>query len=228
MATEYISRESILAKLKAKFCAYCPLPGCDANCKLHYLLDAVKEEPAADVVEVVRKPVAGYECMYEVDNLAMVFSVQRTKIVNDNGRIYSKRIIARQMRQTMHSKGYKVVALTKDGKTKSFFVHRLVAEAFVENPHNLPMVNHKDEDKTNNLPENLEWCDARYNCLYGNGRRKRIKKIVGVPHSEEHKRKISESLKRHFRSRGEGNKIGARLNTADDDSCSCGERRESE
>lgn len=51
---DYISRESILAKLKAKFCAYCPLPDCDANCKLHYLLDAVKEAPAADVVEVVR------------------------------------------------------------------------------------------------------------------------------------------------------------------------------
>lgn len=54
MATEYISRESILAKLKAKFCAYCPLPDCDANCKLHYLLDAVKQAPAADVVDVVR------------------------------------------------------------------------------------------------------------------------------------------------------------------------------
>lgn len=51
---EYISRESILAKLKAKFCAYCPLPDCGANCKLHYLLDAVKEAPAADVVDVVR------------------------------------------------------------------------------------------------------------------------------------------------------------------------------
>jgi hypothetical protein len=50
----YISRDSILEKLKAKFCDYCPLLDCDTNCKLHYLLDAVKEEPAADVRPVVR------------------------------------------------------------------------------------------------------------------------------------------------------------------------------
>jgi hypothetical protein len=51
---DFISRDTILEKLNKKFCAYCPLPDCDANCKLHYLLDAVKEEPAAYVVEVVR------------------------------------------------------------------------------------------------------------------------------------------------------------------------------
>ena len=165
--------------------------------------DKIDAMPTVDAVPVVRKPIRGYEGMYEVDNLARVFSIERVKTVNDNGRVYDKPIQAKQLRQGMHSKGYKVVTLTKDGVSKTHFVHRLVAEAFIENPNGLPMINHKDEDKTNNLPENLEWCDAYYNVMYGNGRKKRLKKIKGVPLSEEHKRKISESLKRFYCADGE-------------------------
>ena len=51
---DFVSRDTILEKLNKKFCAYCPLPDCDANCKLHYLLDAVKEAPAVDVRPVVK------------------------------------------------------------------------------------------------------------------------------------------------------------------------------
>ena len=58
--------------------------------------------------------------------------------------------------------GYKIISI--EGKTKS--VHRIVAEAFIPNPENKPYVNHKDEDKTNNRVENLEWCDAEYNARY--------------------------------------------------------------
>lgn len=156
-----------------------------------------------DLVEVVRKPVKGYEGHYEVDQFGRVYSVNRVIHIIDNSREYDKPIAGRQLRQSLHTKGYKVVALTLDGVTKTQFVHRLVAEAFIENPDNLPMVNHKDEDKTNNFVDNLEWCTAEYNTNYGNARKKQAKKLKGRPHTEEHKKKISESLKAYFCSYGE-------------------------
>ena len=78
--------------------------------------------------------------------------------------------------------GYLRIHLSKNNKQKWFLVHRLVAEAFIPNPENLPCVNHKDEDKTNNYvgrPEtdfkdgNLEWCSYEYNINYGT-RNKRV------------------------------------------------------
>ena len=71
--------------------------------------------------------------------------------------------------------GYIRVALSKDGKTKLYHIHRLVAEAFIENPDNLPEINHKDENKLNNEASNLEWCTHRENSNYGT-RGKRISK----------------------------------------------------
>lgn len=141
-------------------------------------------KPAADVVEVVRKAVKGYEGYYEVDQFGRVYSVDRNIPVDDNGRQYIKSLCGKRMKQNMHSQGYKIVSLTKDGKTKTVFVHRVVAEAFIPNKDNLPMVNHKDEDKTNNFVENLEWCTAEYNCAYGKGIEKHAKKIRGKKLSE--------------------------------------------
>lgn len=71
------------------------------------------------------------------------------------------------LRPVSNGRGYLTVILYKNGKSKKFLVHRLVAEAFLPNPDNLPEVNHKDEDKTNNRVENLEWCDRKYNINYG-------------------------------------------------------------
>lgn len=73
----------------------------------------------------------------------------------------------RIMKQQNDSHGYLFVSLMIDGKKKTTAVHRLVAEAFIPNPNNLPQVNHKDEDKTNNCVDNLEWCTLQYNCNYG-------------------------------------------------------------
>lgn len=62
----------------------------------------------------------------------------------------------------------------------AFTIHRLVALAFIPNPDNLPQVNHKDEDPTNNIVDNLEWCNAEYNINYGT-RNKRQSKTISKP-----------------------------------------------
>ncbi len=81
--------------------------------------------------------------------------------VDECGNIYSHKR-NKWMKQGVNKKGYKVLEL--DGQFWS--VHRVVALAFLPNPHNLPQVNHKDKDKTNNNVENLEWCDNPYNADY--------------------------------------------------------------
>lgn len=63
--------------------------------------------------------------------------------------------------------GYLMVDIRHPNTRKSISVHRLVAIAFIPNPNNLKEVNHKDENKTNNCVDNLEWCDTKYNCNYG-------------------------------------------------------------
>ena len=73
--------------------------------------------------------------------------------------------------------GYAIIKLMKGGKDITYRGHRLVAMAFVPNPEKLPCINHKDENKLNNNPNNLEWCDNRYNNNYGT-RNKRISKSV--------------------------------------------------
>lgn len=86
--------------------------------------------------------------------------------VSDQGNVRNRKT-GRLLKQVKNKDGYLQVGLREDGKSKSFRVHRLVAFAFIPNPDNLPQVNHKNEDKTDNRVENLEWCDAKYNSNYG-------------------------------------------------------------
>lgn len=71
------------------------------------------------------------------------------------------------MTQSKDKDGYLILGLYRNGKSKTVRVHRLVAKAFIENPYNLPEINHIDENKTNNHVENLEWCTTAYNLTYG-------------------------------------------------------------
>lgn len=86
------------------------------------------------------------------------------------------------MKPILLNSGYLSVCLSEKGKQKRFLIHRLVAEYFLENPDNQPIVNHKNENKTDNRVENLEWCDHSYNHCYNDSAIKagkvRQKKII--------------------------------------------------
>ena len=96
------------------------------------------------------RKVEGFE--YEVSNTGLVRSLKTNNVLS-----------ARVSR-------YATVTLCSDGIQKQVTIHRLAAEAFLPNPLNLPMINHKDENKLNNNVDNLEWCDAVYNAAYSFGK----------------------------------------------------------
>ena len=106
------------------------------------------------------KDIEGYEGLYQVSNLGRVKSLER---IDRLGRLKPGVIL----RPKVERGGYLLVGLHKEGKQKMFLVHRLVAHAFIPNPEGLPEINHRDEDKTNNLVDNLEYCDRKYNMNYG-------------------------------------------------------------
>lgn len=109
------------------------------------------------------KPVVGYEGLYEVSNLGRIRSCDRI-VKYSNGRIHNYKSVI--LKPNILNTGYKQVGLCKNGKQTNCSVHRLVAQAFIPNPNNLPVVNHINEIKTDNKAENLEWCTQKYNIYY--------------------------------------------------------------
>ena len=112
------------------------------------------------------KPIYGYENLYEVSNYGEIRSCDRYIKGNKNSKYLKK---GKLISISYNHKGYARVRLSKDNVSKMYFVHRLVAQAFIPNPNNLPQVNHKDEVKSNNKIYNLEWCTNKYNHNYGTG-----------------------------------------------------------
>lgn len=111
----------------------------------------------------VWKPIPNYE-EYEVSNLGRVKRLAYDKpVCGGSVQHCNERILLPQRRRF----NYQAVALSKNGKVRYFLVHRLVAIVFIPNPNNLPQVNHKDENPSNNVVNNLEWCDQKYNSNYG-------------------------------------------------------------
>ena len=125
------------------------------------------------------KDIKGFEGLYQVSTWARVRSLDRW-VVYKNGRkyFYKGKVLKRRkiLKPVCGKDGYLRVHLFKDGKRTNFLLHRLVAKAFIPNPDNLPLVNHKDEVKDNNYPYNLEWCTDEYNQHYGTAIKRRAEK----------------------------------------------------
>lgn len=105
------------------------------------------------------KEVYGFDILFEISNKGRV----RTKHHGKQG--YKKEY--RYIEPTDNGNGYLRMNVRQNNHPKTIYIHRLVADAFVENPNKYCEVNHKDENKHNNVAENLEWCLHRYNCNYG-------------------------------------------------------------
>ena len=122
------------------------------------------------------RDIKGYEGLYQVSNLGRVRSVTHD-IVDSLGRRSTKEGKILSLRKSSQT-GYPTINLLKDGDTTSCNIHRLVAEAFIPNPNNLPCVNHKDESRDNNCVDNLEWCSYQYNNTYGTAQKRRTESLA--------------------------------------------------
>lgn len=169
----------------------------------------------------VWKDVAGYEGLYQVSNLGRVKNLKRKVPYAKGMRTIPERILQNHTNKY----GYVYVRLYKDAKGKNIKLHRIVAQAFIENPENKRCVNHIDGNKENNRVENLEWVTHSENMQHAsdNGlwvswnrgkhynhrdwlskeakeklsERMKGNKFHAKPHSEETKRQISETKKRN-------------------------------
>ena len=108
------------------------------------------------------RPIKGYEGLYEVSNTGLVRNVVK----------------GRYLKPGFDKNGYLKCVLSKGGKQRTVYIHRLVATAFIPNPDGLPQVNHRDEDKTRNVVDNLEWCTSKYNVNYGSAQERRVQKNI--------------------------------------------------
>lgn len=126
-------------------------------------------------MQEIWRDVIGYEEQYQVSDLGNIRSKDRT-IIDCLGR---KRALKSHKIRIQTSKiGYKQVLLHKYGKTRTRLVHRLVAEAFIPKTEaDKNEINHKDENKANNIVDNLEWCDHKYNINFGTRTEKTSKKV---------------------------------------------------
>lgn len=109
------------------------------------------------------KDIEGYEGLYQVSNMGRVKSLERN-VVGGRGGLYK---IEEKILTPCNRNGYSSVSLSKDGVITTHSIHRLVATAFIHNPNNFPMINHRNEIKNDNRVENLEWCTHKYNMNYG-------------------------------------------------------------
>lgn len=116
-------------------------------------------------MQEVWKPISGFESFYEVSSHGRVRSLPRI-VGNRWGTAKGKLVPGAIKAFSRNSQGYCSVHLYVAQRLHKFYAHRLVAIAFIENPRDLPQVNHLDGDKENNAAHNLEWCTPSENCSH--------------------------------------------------------------
>ena len=131
----------------------------------------------SDLAQEIWKDIEGYEGLYQVSNFGRVKSLEK---IDFSGHKRKCKIL----KLALNRYGYVYLILSKNGNKKAYTVHRLVAETFIPNPNKLPFVNHKDENKSNNRVDNLEWCTHEYNINYGTCRERMSKKVKCITTNE--------------------------------------------
>lgn len=123
------------------------------------------------MTEEIWKDIEGYEGKYQVSNLGRVKSLSNNKTKKE-----------KILKPRKDKDGYLLVTLCKNGKNKTYKVHRLVVENFMGKPldKDYYSVNHIDEGKSNNKLENLQYCTVKYNANYGT-RNERMSKSKNKP-----------------------------------------------
>ena len=147
-----------------------------------YYIYSKRRKDGIIITEEIWKDIEGYEGYYQVSNMGRIKSLERKCKCCGGG----TKTIQGKVLKLADDKGYLKANLLKEGKVKRYFVHRLVAIAFLSNENNYPCVNHKDENRRNNNVSNLEWCTHEYNNNYGTRKEKASKTMKGKFKGEKH------------------------------------------
>ena len=147
------------------------------------------------------KDIQGYEGLYQVSNLGRVRSLSHATTYNRNGTKVTCPHDGKILTPIKRRHGYLSVMLYGNGghttrNFKQFSIHRLVADAFIENPNGYDEVNHLDECKDNNRADNLEWCNRIHNVNYGTGQKRRAENTINLP--SKSKRVVQRTLSGGF------------------------------
>jgi hypothetical protein len=134
------------------------------------------------------KDIKGYEGLYQINEYGEVKSLSRIVINNGGKQVLPERIL----KPSVVGKGYLKVDLRKNNKTKRYYIHKLVAEHFLENKYNYKIVNHKDGNKLNNHYKNLEWVTYSQNNIhaYENNLKQKGEKYYNAKLTDEQVKKI--------------------------------------